>query len=165
MGGELMPLLYRSFPAAGELPYSLMQTLAKGVHAESDPVHRDNRKMGRNAMALGKVKQGRHQLPPGKVARSTEDDEYVWRKLIVGLHVLSTFRPVSVECAFDVDALIAVRPEVVALGLYQVGRKPGTAVAVKVGEHRHEAGSGQTQLDCRADDAAQILLVGDDLDG
>src|ERR1035441_1268950 len=126
MRGELLPLLDRGFPAAGELPDSFVQTLAKGVHAESDPVHRDNRKMQRNAMALGKVKQGRHQLPPGKVAGSAEDDEYVWRKLIVGLHVLSTFRPVGVECAFDVDALIAVRAEVVALGLYQVGRKPGT---------------------------------------
>jgi hypothetical protein len=68
MRGELLPLLDRGFPVAGELPDSLVQALAKGVHAESDPVHRDNRKMQRNAMALGEVKQGRHQLPPGKVA-------------------------------------------------------------------------------------------------
>src|ERR1035437_1830247 len=128
MRAELVPLLDRGFPAARELPDSLMQTLAKGVHAEFDAVHRDNRKMNRNAVALGKVKQGRHQLPPGQIAGSAEDDEYVWRKLIVGLHVLSTFRPVSVECAFDVDALIAVRTEIVALGLDQVGGQPGAAV-------------------------------------
>src|ERR1039458_4868233 len=83
MPGELVPLLDRGFPAAGELPDSLMQTLAQGVHAEGDAVHRDNRKMNRNGMALGKVKQGRHQLPPGQVARSAEDDEYVGFELIV----------------------------------------------------------------------------------
>ena len=68
-----------------------MQTLAQGVLAEFDAVHRDNRKMNRNAMALGKVKQSRHQLPPGQVARSAEDDEYVRFELIVGLHRAQPF--------------------------------------------------------------------------
>jgi len=86
MPGELVPLLDCGFPAAGELLDSFMQTLAQGVDAEFDAVHRDNRKMHRNTLAPGKVKQGRHQLPPGQVARSAEDDEYVWFEWLVRLH-------------------------------------------------------------------------------
>ena len=37
-------------------------------------------------MALRKVKQGRHQLPPSQVARSAEDDEYVRFELIGRFH-------------------------------------------------------------------------------
>ncbi len=88
---ELLPLLDRGFPAAGELPDSLMQTLAQGVLAECDAVHRDNRKMHRNTVALREVKQGRHQLPPGQVAGSAEDDEYVWFESIVGFHRAQPF--------------------------------------------------------------------------
>ncbi len=42
-------------------------------------------------MALGKVKQGRHYLPPGQVACSTEDDEYIWFELIVRFHRSQSF--------------------------------------------------------------------------
>src|SRR5664279_1065735 len=86
MRGELVPLPDRRFPAAGELPDSLMQTRSKGVHAEFDSVHRDDRKMNRNTMTLREVKQGRHQLPPSQVARSAEDDEYVRFELIGRFH-------------------------------------------------------------------------------
>src|SRR5674476_873062 len=97
MRGKLLPLLDRGFPAAGELPDSLVQALAKGVHAESDSVHRDNRKMNRNAVALGKVKQGRHQLPPGQVAGSAEDDEYVWRLSLI--HISEPTRQAEISYA------------------------------------------------------------------
>jgi hypothetical protein len=63
-----------------------MQTRAQGIFAEFDAVYGDNRKMNWNAMALGKVEQGRHQFPPGQVARSAEDDEYVWFEPLVGFH-------------------------------------------------------------------------------
>ena len=89
MRRELLPLLDRGFPAAGELPDSLMQTLPQGVFAKRDAVHRDNRKMSRNAMALRKVKQSRHQLPPGQVAGPAEDDEYVWFESIIRLHCVN----------------------------------------------------------------------------
>jgi len=83
---EFVPLLDPGLTAAGELPDSRMQTLAQVVLAERDAVHRDNRKMRRNAMALREVEQGRHQLPPGQIARAAKDDEYVRLELIVGLH-------------------------------------------------------------------------------
>jgi hypothetical protein len=83
------------FPLPGELPDSLMQMLAQGILAELDAVHRDNREMNRNTVALGKVEQGRHQLPPGQVARSAEDDEYVWFELIVRFIALN---PSSSRC-------------------------------------------------------------------
>src|ERR1019366_2233957 len=63
-----------------------MQTFVQLGHAELDAVHRDNRKMLRDTLAPGKIEQGRHQLPPGQVARSAEDDEHVWFELIVRIH-------------------------------------------------------------------------------
>ena len=86
MRGELVPLLDRRFPAARELPDSLMETLAKGGHAEFDTSTAKIEKWTGILWLLRKVKQGRHQLPPGQVARSAEDDEYVWRQLVVGFH-------------------------------------------------------------------------------
>jgi hypothetical protein len=52
MPGKLVPLFDASFSAAGELLDSLMQTLAKGVLAEFDAVHRNNRKVSRDTLAL-----------------------------------------------------------------------------------------------------------------
>src|ERR1017187_8665696 len=63
-----------------------MQTFVQLVHAELDAVHREYRKMLRDTLAPGKIEQRRHQLPPGQVARSAEDDEHVWFELIVRIH-------------------------------------------------------------------------------
>ena len=86
MPGELVPLLDRAFPAVGELLDPFMQMLAQSVLAECNAVHGDNREMKWNTMALGEVKQSRHQLPPCQVTGSSEDNEYVWFELIVGFH-------------------------------------------------------------------------------
>ena len=61
-------------------------------------------------------------------------------------------KPIGVEHARLVDAVVGVGAEVVALGLQQVGRQPVAAVAVVVGQGRGEGRRGDAQLDGRRDD-------------
>jgi predicted phage tail protein len=92
-----------------------MQALAQGVLADFDAVHRDDRKMSRNTVALRKVEQGRHQLPPGQVARAAEDDKDIWFELIV--------RAVFISAAFAASAAGAAAP-FAAFSLRQLAVSP-----------------------------------------
>src|ERR1035437_9693313 len=74
-----------------------MQTFVQVVHAELDAVHRDNRKMLRDTLAPGKIEQRRHQLAPGQIARSAEDDEHVWFELIVRFHSRPRLRLLTIS--------------------------------------------------------------------
>jgi hypothetical protein len=73
---------------------------------------------------------------------------------------LSRLGPVDVEelAAGLVGALVGVRAEVVALGLEQVGRQAGRAVAVVVGRARAERRRGHAALGGERDDLAPVRL-------
>ncbi len=62
------------------------------------------------------------------------------------------FEPGGVEDAWFVEPLVGVGAEVIALGLQQVGRQPGAAIAVEIGQRRRGGRNPNAQVHRRGDD-------------
>ena len=64
------------------------------------------------------ILQERHQLAPGQITRATKNHnngrEY--------FHIDSLNFPLGVKRAFGIETLVGVSPEIVALGLDEIGR-------------------------------------------
>ena len=66
--------------------------------------------------------------------------------------------PVSMENAFGIHTLVGVSAKIITLGLDQISRQPGAAVAIEISKGSHQTGNGKTSFPGQANDCPQIFL-------
>ena len=161
VSGEAAPALFGQ-GAAGVLVHARFEVAVKGLLFHMLVAGADDAKLFRQPAIHVKAIDGRDELAPGQVAGGSEDDKNRGLRTDIGSHAISlVLVPLGVEGSRSVHPFVGMGPEVIPLGLDQVGGQLGAAVGDRSRPGLpSSAAAGSPSSAAALDHLAQIILPG-----